>query len=51
MDNLKEYLSFKSICAVGGSFMVTDKLINAKDWAEITSLCRKAADIVSEVRG
>jgi len=51
LDNLKEYLSFKSICAVGGSFMVTDQLINAKDWAEITSLCRKAADIVAEVRG
>lgn len=50
LDNLKEYLSFKSICAVGGSFMVTDKLINGKEWEEITSICRKAADIVAEAR-
>jgi len=51
LDNLKEYLSFKNICAVGGSFMVTDKLLQAKAWDEITSISRKAADIVSEVRG
>lgn len=51
LDNLKEYLSFKSICAVGGSFMVTDKLINGKAWEEITAICRKAADIVIEARG
>lgn len=50
LDNLKEYLSFKNICAVGGSFMVTDKLINGKEWDEITTICRKAADIVAEVR-
>ena len=50
LDNLKEYLSHKSICAVGGSFMVTDKLINGKAWDEITLICRKAADIVAEVR-
>lgn len=50
LDNLKEYLSFQSICAVGGSFMVTEKLINNKQWEEISSICRKAADIVAEVR-
>lgn len=51
LDNLKEYLSHKSICAVGGSFMVTAKLIDGKQWDEITAICRKATDIVAEARG
>ncbi len=50
LDNLKEYLSHKSVCAVGGSFMVKDTLINGKKWEEITAISRKAADIVAEVR-
>lgn len=51
LDNLEEYLSFKNICACGGSFMASGKLIDSKNWTEITAISRKAADIVAKVRG
>ncbi len=45
LDNLASYFEFKKIIACGGSFMVSDKLINSDDFAQITAISRKAADI------
>lgn len=43
-NNLNTYLAFSKIVCCGGSWIVPDKLIKAKDWAGITSLCRAAVD-------
>ena len=41
-DNLLDYLKFNKIVACGGSFMVSEDLIKAKDWAAITALTKNA---------
>ena len=41
-DNLLDYLKFGKIVACGGSFMVSEDLIKAKDWAAITALTKNA---------
>ncbi len=50
LNNLKEYLSCPTICACGGSYMVTDALISGGKFEEITELCKKSVEIVKEVR-
>lgn len=40
--NLNDYLSFGKILACGGSWMVSEALINAKKFDEITALTREA---------
>lgn len=45
-QNLGDYLAFPKIIACGGSFMVSDALISAGDFAAITELTRKAVAIV-----
>lgn len=40
--NMHEYLSLSNVSAIGGSFMLPDELINAKDWEGITALCKDA---------
>ncbi len=50
LKNLKEYLSCPTICACGGSYMVTADLIDNQKWAEITELCKQSVEIVKEVR-
>lgn len=50
LDNLKQYLSCPSVCACGGSYMVTTELIDAQRWPEITELCKASVKIVQEVR-
>lgn len=40
--NLQEYLALKNVFACGGSFMVTDQLIENGDFAQITALCKGA---------
>ena len=40
--NLNDYLSFGKILACGGSWMVSDKLINAQKFDEITALTKEA---------
>jgi len=49
-DNLLNYLAFDEILACGGSFMVADKYLDAKNWAEVTRLCKEATDIVKKTR-
>jgi len=41
-DNVASYLAIKSVMAVGGSWFVDKKYINANDWATITRLTREA---------
>jgi 2-dehydro-3-deoxyphosphogluconate aldolase / (4S)-4-hydroxy-2-oxoglutarate aldolase len=43
-DNLAEYLALAPVLAVGGSWMVDKKLVDAGDWAEIT---RRTAEAVT----
>ena len=45
--NLGEYLSLKSVPAVGGSWMVPAKLIEAKKFDEIAALCAEAVSLAS----
>ncbi len=51
LKNLGEYLACPTICACGGSYMVTADLIDNQKWDEITELCKKSVQIVKEVRG
>ena len=50
LDNLGEFIANRNIAACGGSFMVTDKLLDAKNWEEITRLAKEATDIVKKTR-
>ncbi len=51
LQNLKEYLSCPVIIACGGSYMVTERLIEAQSWEEITCLCKESRRLVKEARG
>ncbi len=42
--NLHQYLDVESIFAVGGSWMAPKKLINEKQWSDITKLTKQALD-------
>ena len=50
LKNLAEYISAPVIAACGGSYMVTDDLIDNQKWDEITELCGKSREIVKEAR-
>lgn len=50
LQNLETYLSCPAVIACGGSYMVSEKLLEARDWEEITGLCRQSAEIVRRVR-
>lgn len=50
LDNLDRYLGFSKIIACGGSFMVTGDLIKNGDFSAITSISKKAAEIVAAHR-
>ncbi len=51
LQNLKEYLSCPVILACGGSYMVTESLIEGQSWEEIIQLCRNSRRLVKEARG
>ena len=51
LKNLGEYLYCSTICACGGSYMVTADLIDNQKWDEITELCKQSVEIVKSVRG
>ena len=50
LQNLETYLSCPTVIACGGSYMVSEKLLEAGNWAEITTLCQESAEIVRKVR-
>lgn len=47
-DNLAEFLAFPKIVACGGSWMVADALVKAKNWAEIERLAFEAVEIAKK---
>lgn len=50
-SNLKEFLEFDKIVAVGGSWICDKKLVADGNFAEITKLCKEAKEIFNSVRG
>ncbi|MBO5836576.1 MAG: bifunctional 4-hydroxy-2-oxoglutarate aldolase/2-dehydro-3-deoxy-phosphogluconate aldolase [Oscillospiraceae bacterium] len=50
LKNLATYAANPTICACGGSYMVTADLIENNKWDEITELCKKSVQIVKEAR-
>jgi 2-dehydro-3-deoxyphosphogluconate aldolase/(4S)-4-hydroxy-2-oxoglutarate aldolase len=50
LARLPSYLEVSSVLAVGGSWMVAPKLIQDKNWAEITRLAREAVAVVRSIR-
>lgn len=49
-ENMAPYLVWERILAVGGSWMVHKKLLEAGDYAKVTELARAAVDTVREYR-
>ncbi|OGO46280.1 MAG: hypothetical protein A2Z30_01460 [Chloroflexi bacterium RBG_16_64_43] len=49
--NLPAYLTLPSVFAVGGSWLVSGKLLAAGAFEEVTRLAREAVEIVARVRG
>lgn len=49
-QNIKEYLSYSKIFACGGSWMVKDELIKAKDYKTILKLTKEAVEMVKNIR-
>ena len=50
LSNLATYVECPFICACGGTYMVTDALVENGKWDEITELCKKSIEIVKEAR-
>ena len=50
LKNLADYISCPTICACGGSYMVTADLIDKGRWDEITELCKQSIEIVKANR-
>ncbi len=50
LKNLAEYAKSPLIVACGGSYMVSDALVDERRWDEITALCKKSVEIVKEAR-
>jgi 2-dehydro-3-deoxyphosphogluconate aldolase / (4S)-4-hydroxy-2-oxoglutarate aldolase len=51
MSNLAAYLALDCVAAVGGTWIAKKEDLAAGNWAEIRDRCKKAADIVAQVRG
>ena len=49
-DNLKDFLEFDKIVAVGGSWICPTNLVDEKNFEEITRLSKEARDIVDSIR-
>lgn len=50
LDNLKDYLSVKTVLAVGGTWIARREDIAAGNWDIIRDNCRKAVERVKEIR-
>ena len=49
--NLADFIGNKSVCAVGGSWVVPKKEITDGNFERITALCKEARSIVCNVKG
>jgi 2-dehydro-3-deoxyphosphogluconate aldolase/(4S)-4-hydroxy-2-oxoglutarate aldolase len=50
LSKLSSYLQVPSVLAVGGSWMVAPKLIQDRNWKEITRLASEAVAVVHKIR-
>jgi 2-dehydro-3-deoxyphosphogluconate aldolase / (4S)-4-hydroxy-2-oxoglutarate aldolase len=50
-DNLQTFLEAPNVAGVGGSWIATRELINAKNWDQITKNASEASKTVKSVRG
>ena len=46
-DNMMDYLNEDIVCAVGGSWIVSDELVKNKEWKSISE---RAAEVVSRIK-
>ena len=51
LDNLAAYLAIDAVAAVGGTWIAKKEDVAAGNWAEIRDRCKRAVDIVAQVRG
>ncbi len=51
IDNLAAYLAVDAVAAVGGTWIAKKEDLAAGNWAEIRDRCKKAVDVVAQVRG
>ena len=42
LKNVRDYLALSNVACCGGSWLVNDKIVDAKDWAAITLLANQA---------
>lgn len=42
LNNINDYLALDNVGCCGGSWLVTDKIVQAKNWSEITKLAKQA---------
>jgi len=42
INNIRDYLALSNVACCGGSWLVNDKIIEAKDWTAITKLANEA---------
>lgn len=49
-SNLTEYLAFDKIVACGGTWMVSDELINNQKWDEITAITKQAIKTMLDLK-
>ena len=50
-NNMKDYLEYNRILAIGGSWMVKDNLVKEGKFDEIKSLVEEAVELVAQIRG
>jgi len=51
IDNVRDYLECPLVMAVGGSWLVSQKDIDDKNWAKITERAKFASSLVRDIRG
>ncbi|WP_448547295.1 bifunctional 4-hydroxy-2-oxoglutarate aldolase/2-dehydro-3-deoxy-phosphogluconate aldolase [Thalassotalea fusca] len=42
LNNINDYLALKNVACCGGSWLVSDEIVNQKDWGKITQLAKEA---------
>ncbi|MHA1680977.1 MAG: bifunctional 4-hydroxy-2-oxoglutarate aldolase/2-dehydro-3-deoxy-phosphogluconate aldolase [Promethearchaeota archaeon] len=50
LENMKDYLELPNVIAIGGSFLAPKQLIEEGKFDEITGICRKAREIVKNIK-
>ena len=46
INNVRDYLALSNVACCGGSWLVTDELVESKNWAGITALAKQALEHV-----